>query len=230
MKKTAPHLGLHPEIELRYYYLEGHNDLLQSLSWLVFWMGVLMNRYVPWFAAALLTVLLPVSTATTVHAQGADGSSGVESSGAELAPGTSARYRVGYINSQIGGTPRSATIVTVVNEATVPCTISVDWRKGFSATGIGGVICTTTFAGLARGQSAEFCSRSVPGTVSVCNSTCAPELTFDEGNAVVGSTTGAACGKITVSARTYYFNGSDTSIAGITDPSVTKFGLGSVGD
>lgn len=190
-----------------------------------------MRKHTPWIAAAAIAVLLPFSTASYVHAESSDGSTGVEGSASELAPGTSARFRVGYILSDTSSTPRSATVVTVVNEATVPCTISVDWRKGFSATGIGGVICTTTFVGLARGQSAEFCSRSLPGQVSTCNSTCAPGLTFDEGNAVVGSTTGAACAKITVGARTYYFsNAADTAIAAITDPAIAKFGTGTIGD
>jgi hypothetical protein len=171
------------------------------------------------------------STSSTARADNADGSVAASGVGPQLAPGTIARFRVGYMNSQTGSTPRSATVITVVNEATTPCTISVDWRKGFSATGIGGVICTTTFVDLRRGQSAEFCSRSVPSAVSLCNSTCSPALTLDEGNAVVGSTNTAACARITVSPRIYYFgNTADTSIQAITDPAVTKFAVGSVGN
>lgn len=52
---------------------------------------------------------------------------------------------------------------------------------GISETGIGGVICTTTFANLARGQSVEFCTRAVPDGIASCNSICSPELTFEEG-------------------------------------------------
>ena len=100
----------------------------------------------------------------------------------------------------------------------------------FSATGAGGVICTTTFANLQRGQSADLCSRALPGAVTSCNAVCSPELIFDEGNAVVGSTSGPDCAKITVSARTYYFGASDLTVTGITDPSITKFAVGSVGD
>ena len=147
-----------------------------------------------------------------------------------LAPGTVVRYRVGYIHSETGSTPRSATVITITNEATTPCTVSVDWRKRFSPTGPGGVICTTTFTSLARGQSADLCSRSLPGEVTVCNAVCAPELTFDEGNAVVGSTNTAVCAKIAVTARTYYFSGSDTTISGIDNPKITKFAVGNVGD
>ncbi len=177
-------------------------------------------------SAALIALLVP----SAVHAESADGSSGQETAAPGLAPGTVARFRVGYMHSETGSVPRSATVVTIVNEATVPCTVSVDWRKGFSATGIGGVICTTTVTNLQRGQSAELCSRPVPSAVAVCNATCAPPLTFDEGNAVVGSTSGAACAKISVSTRTYYFGASDTDIVGITDPSITKFAVGTVGD
>jgi hypothetical protein len=167
----------------------------------------------------------------SAKAESPDGSIEASGVGPQLAPGTVARFRVGYMNSQTSGTPRSATVITVVNESTTPCTISVDWRKGFSATGIGGVICTTTFVNLERGQSAEFCSRDVPSNVSVCNSTCAPALTLDEGNTVVGSTNTAACARITVSPRIYYFgNVADTSIQAITDPAVAKFAVGNVGD
>jgi hypothetical protein len=121
-------------------------------------------------------------------------------------------------------------VVTVVNEANVPCTISIDWRLGFSETGIGGVICTTTVSNLARGQSVEFCTRSLPDGIATCNAVCSPELVYEEGNAVIGSTTGAACGKITVHARTYYFGATDTALTAITDTAVTKFGTGTVGN
>ena len=59
---------------------------------------------------------------------------------------------------------------------------------------------------------------------------CSPELIFDEGNAVVGSTSTAACAKISVTARTYYFGVSDSVISGIDNPKITKFAVGSVGD
>jgi hypothetical protein len=158
-----------------------------------------------------------------------DGSIEQPNIGSELAPGTTARFRVGWMKSRVSS-PRSATVVSVTNEGTGSCTVSVDWRKGFSVTGPGGVVCTTTFAGLERGQTADLCSRSVPSEVETCTTVCSPELTFDQGNAVVGSTATAACAKITVSARTYYFTDSDTVISGITDPSIAKFGVGNVGD
>ncbi len=161
-----------------------------------------------------------------------DGSFGEAGVGAELAPGTVGRFRLGYMNSQTGVSPRSATVVTVTNTgASTDCTVSIDWRRGFSPTGPGGTICTTTFANLQRGQSADFCTRPLPGSVTSCNATCSPALTFDEGNAFIGSTNTATCSRITVSARVYYFgNTSDTVIEGITDPKITKIQTGTSGD
>jgi len=178
---------------------------------------------------AILSQSLPTKVA---RAAGRDdgGGTAVANGGAELEIGTAVRYRVGYMKSRAGSAPRSATVVTVVNEANVSCTISVDWRLGFSETGPGGVICTTTFANLARGQSVEFCTRAVPEGIATCNSVCSPELTFEEGNAVIGSTTGTACGKLTVGARTFYFGATDAELTAISDSAVTKFGVGTVGN
>lgn len=189
-----------------------------------------MTRYFSPILAAAIVALLPMTFTSAAHAESPDGASSPAVRAPELAPGAISRYRVGYINSQTGAVPRSATVVTIANEGSVACTVSVDWRRGFSATGPGGVICTTTFANLQRGQSADLCSRALPDAVTSCNAVCTPGLTFDEGNAVVGSTAGPDCAKITVSARTYYFGANDTLITAITDPSITKFGVGTVGD
>lgn len=189
-----------------------------------------MIRCLSLLSAVTIAALLSLALVTDARAENRDGSQGPAVTSPQLAPGAISRYRIPYIHSETGSVPRSATVVTVVNEAAVPCTVSVDWRKGFSATGPGGVICTTTFANLQRGQSADLCSRPLPGEITSCNAVCSPALIFDEGNAVVGSTAGPDCAKISVSARTYYFGASDTVVNAITDPAITKFGVGSVGD
>lgn len=189
-----------------------------------------MIRCLSLLSAVTIAALLSLALVVDARAENRDGIQGPAVTSPQLAPGAISRYRIPYIHSETGSVPRSATVVTVVNEAAVPCTVSVDWRKGFSATGPGGVICTTTFANLQRGQSADLCSRPLPGEITSCNAVCSPALIFDEGNAVVGSTAGPDCAKISVSARTYYFGASDTVVNAITDPAITKFGVGSVGD
>ena len=142
-----------------------------------------MNGRVLTTFAVGLAIVAQLWLTTISRAAGRDdgGGKALSNGVAELEAGTTVRYRVGYMKSRAGSVPRSATVVTVVNEANVPCTVSVDWRLGFSETGIGGVICTTTFANLARGQSVEFCTRAVPDGIASCNSVCSPELTFEEG-------------------------------------------------
>lgn len=189
-----------------------------------------MTRCLSLWSTIMVIALFSLVATVDARAESRDGSQGPAVTSPQLAPGAISRYRIPYIHSEIGSVPRSATVVTVVNEAPVPCTVSVDWRKGFSATGPGGVICTTTFANLQRGQSADLCSRPLPGEITSCNAVCSPALTFDEGNAVVGSTAGPDCAKISVSARTYYFGASDTVVNAISDPAITKFAVGTVGD
>lgn len=47
---------------------------------------------------------------------------------------------------------------------------------------------------------------------------------------MICSTTGTACGKLTVGARTYYFGASDAELTAISDSAVTKFGVGTGGN
>jgi hypothetical protein len=48
--------------------------------------------------------------------------------------------------------------------------------------------------------------------------------------AVVGSTKTAACAKIAVDARIFFFNGSDTSLGGVYGPKIVKKNAGNSGD
>jgi len=142
--------------------------------------------------------------------------------------GSTARYVVTYMNSQTTANFRSATVVSVNNQASVACSVTVEYFKGFSTT----ASCTST-ATLAAGVTHDFCSRAIPGGATTCNSTCSPGLVFDEGRARVASTADAAgeCANIGVDARLYHFNGTttDTSVAAIGSPTIVRVGQGNAG-
>jgi len=128
------------------------------------------------------------------------------------------------MNSQTGGRSRSATVVTVTNQSASSCRVAVSYFKGFSSNA--NPVCSTSFA-ITPDFTVDFCSRNLPGDVTVCNSICAPELTSDEGRAIVSST----CKEIGVSSRVYYTSGtSDEQINGITDSKIVQFGQGNNGD
>jgi hypothetical protein len=135
------------------------------------------------------------------------------------------RYIATYMNSQTRDPQRSATVVSITNDSSSTCESSVDWKIGF-----GGVACTTTLI-LNPGETGDHCSRSIPSTLTVCNVTCSPELTFDEGNAIIGSTRASPCTAIAVSARTYYTTGtSDENLNAITDARIVRIGDGKDGN
>ena len=90
------------------------------------------------------------------------------------------------------------------------CNVSVEWFLGFATND--NPSCTTNFA-LDADITVDFCSRDLPGAVTVCNSICDPELEFDEGRAIVG----ASCRKIGLSGRVYYTGENDTDVQAITD-------------
>jgi hypothetical protein len=134
------------------------------------------------------------------------------------------RYLVTYMNSQTRGRSRSATVVTVTNQSSSSCRVAVSYFKGFSSNA--NPVCSTSFA-IPPDFTVDFCSRNLPGEVTACNSICAPELTFDEGRAIVSST----CKEIGVSSRIYYTSGTnDEQITGITDTKIVQFGQGNNGD
>lgn len=143
----------------------------------------------------------------------------------QLPAGHVARYRLTYMNSQTATANRSSTVISITNQSGRSCVTSVDWRVGF-----GGVACTTTLL-LGPNQSGEHCSRPLPGAVAACNATCAPALTFTEGNAVIGSQNLAGCQLIAVDGRIYHTVGStDGGVAAVTNPHVVRFGAGNAGD
>jgi hypothetical protein len=138
-------------------------------------------------------------------------------------PGTP-RYLVTYMNSQTGGRIRSATIVSVTNQSRQPARVAVSYFKGFSDNS--SPVGVTTFS-IPPDFTVDFGSRDLPGELTVVNSIPNPELTVDEGRAIVSSTEP----EIGVSARVYYTSGDrDEELLSITDSKVVPFGAGNVGD
>lgn len=134
------------------------------------------------------------------------------------------RYLVTYMNSQTGDRVRSATVVSVTNQAERPIRVVVTWFKGFSDNS--SPVGATSFA-IPADFTVDFSSRDLPGTLTVCNAVCNPELVFDEGRAIVSSTHAA----IGVSSRVYYTSGDrDEQLLAITDSKVVVFAKGNNGD
>jgi hypothetical protein len=134
------------------------------------------------------------------------------------------RYLVTYMNSQIGGRIRSATVVTVTNQSSSSCWVAVSYFKGF--TNNASPVCSTSFS-MSADFTIDFCSRNLPGEITFCNSTCSPELTLDEGRAIVSST----CREIGVSGRVYYTSGAnDEEMGAISDSKIVAVAIGNHGD
>lgn len=134
------------------------------------------------------------------------------------------RYLVTYMNSQTGGRLRSATVVSVTNQSKFASVVQVAFYKGFSddSSPVG----TATFT-IPPDYTVDFGSRQLPGELTVVNAVPNPELTFDEGRAIVSS----VVREIGVSARVYYTRGDrDEELLAITDSKVVKHGEGNVGD
>lgn len=134
------------------------------------------------------------------------------------------RYLVTFMRSETGGPVRSATIVSVTNQAQVPNLVTVAWFRGFSnnssPVGTAAMIIPPDFQ-------VDFGSRDLPSELTVVNAIPSPPLTFDEGRAIVSS----ALPEIGVSARLYYTSGdSDEQLLAISDSKVVVFGQGNLGD
>lgn len=135
-----------------------------------------------------------------------------------------ARYLVTYMNSQTGGRNRSATIVSVTNQSSQQNEVTVTWFRGF--TDNSSPVGSSTFV-IPPDFTVDFGSRNLPGELTVVNSTPNPELTFDEGRAIVSSRRP----QIGVSARVYYTSGdSDEQLNAITDSKVVKYDGANLGD
>lgn len=134
------------------------------------------------------------------------------------------RYLVTYMNSQTAGRVRSATVVTVTNQSSRPNVITVTWFRGFSdnTSPVG-----TTTLSLPPDFTADFGSRDLPGELTVVNAVCNPELTFDEGRAIVSS----RLPETGVSSRVYYTTGDrDEELLAITDAKIVRFAGANLGD
>jgi hypothetical protein len=134
------------------------------------------------------------------------------------------RYLVTFMKSETSGTVRSATIVTITNQAPRPNLVTVTFFKGFSdnssPVGTATMIIPPDF-------SVDFGSRDLPGGLTVVNAIPSPPLTFDEGRAIVSS----RLPQIGVSARVYYTSGdADEQLLAISDSKVVVFDSGNAGD
>lgn len=128
------------------------------------------------------------------------------------------------MNSQTGGRVRSATVVTVTNRSPRPNVVTVSWFTGFSdnTSPVG-----TTTLSLPPDFTADFGSRNLPGELTVVNVSCNPELTFNEGQAIVSSRPS----EIGVSSRIYYTSGDrDEELLAITDSKIVRFAGANLGD
>jgi hypothetical protein len=135
------------------------------------------------------------------------------------------RYLVTYMNSQTANNAmRSATVVSVTNQSNFTNRVAVTFFKGF--TDDSSPVGTATFS-IPPQFTVDFASRSLPGELTVTNAVPNPELTFDEGRAIVSS----MWPEIGVSARVYYMAGErDERLHAITDSKVVVYGGANSGD
>jgi hypothetical protein len=135
------------------------------------------------------------------------------------------RYLVTYMNSQTANNAmRSATVVSVTNQSRLINRVSVTFFKGWSddSSPVG----TAAFA-IPPQYTVDFASRNLPGELTVTNAVPNPELTSDEGRAIVSS----LWPEIGVSARVYYTAGDrDETLHAITDSKVVVYGARNSGD
>lgn len=135
------------------------------------------------------------------------------------------RYLVTYMNSQTGNDEmRSATVVSVTNQSDRINRVFVSFFKGF--TDDSSPVGTAAFA-IPPQFTVDFASRHLPGALTITNAVPNPELTFDEGRAIVSS----MWPEIGVSARVYYTAGDrDERLHAITDSKVVVYGGRNNGD
>ncbi len=135
------------------------------------------------------------------------------------------RYLVTYMNSQTANEAmRSATVVSVTNQSNLINRVFVTFFKGFtddsSPVGMAAFAIPPQFT-------VDFASRHLPSALTATNAVPNPELTFDEGRAIVSS----MWREIGVSARVYYTAGDrDENLLAITDSKVVVYGGRNNGD
>ena len=132
-------------------------------------------------------------------------------------------WLVTFMKSTTGGGIQACTVISVTNQGTKSCPTSVDFLLG-----TGSLVCTTTRT-VEPGETWEHCSRDVKSGIVTCNAACSPGLTFDEGRAIV-RTTSACKQKIAVYPRVYYTSGGDGSVQAIADVNVVKIDKANAGD
>ena len=176
----------------------------------------------------VISLAVFVASFGTTLAQGTNDDGGAAGAAAALSPLPTEplveRYLVTYMKSRTDA-PRSATVVTVTNQATRLCEVKIDWFIGFTPDT---PACTTT-ATLAPDVTHDFCSRSLLNNITACNSTCDPALTFIEGKALVSS---SPCSRIGVESRVYYTTGenNDTGVSAVSNPNIVRVPEGNRGD
>jgi hypothetical protein len=128
------------------------------------------------------------------------------------------RFVVPYFKSNTTSGFRTAAVVTAVNNGGASCETRVAWFFGG-----GGLACQNTLI-IGAGQSLDFCTRVIPSGVTTCNATCNPQLTFNEGKAVVFTAADAACSRVRIDPRTYYLTGTttDTGVAAVSNTNVVQ--------
>ena len=135
------------------------------------------------------------------------------------------RYLVTYMNSQTRKDQmRSATVVSVTNQSDKKNRVVVTFFKGLTsnAAPVG-----TAMYIIPPQWTIDFGSRELPWELTCVNSRPKPELTYDEGRAIVSS----EFPEIGVSARVYYTAGEkDERLHAITDSKVVVYGKGNIGD
>ena len=136
------------------------------------------------------------------------------------------RYVIPYFTSITGSGSRSMTGITVNNNTTKECTVSIQFQKGRMPT----VECSIT-ATVPAGYGGYFCSRSVPANTYPCNAsgTCASDLTLAVGRVYISSN--SACSNISVDGEVMYTSdASDTLITGVRQLGLVKFNKPNTGD
>jgi hypothetical protein len=139
------------------------------------------------------------------------------------------RYLVPFVQClRTGGPIHSATVITVVNQSSQPCTVQVEWFQS------GGALECTREIVVPAAVAVQFCSRTLPNNITNCGSaqtTCAAQdFNVLQGTAFVGSSVGFACSAIAVDARVYYTNIDDTVILAVSNSRVVFSEEGNIGD
>ena len=125
------------------------------------------------------------------------------------------RMRVVNMRSVVGSV-NTATAISVTNLGNKDCRVSVDWFRAK----IRAADCNTSLI-ISAGQQRTFCSRLVSNDVfELCDETCDPELTFNQGHAIVNSDKSKKCRNLAVSPRIFYTNRKDSTVLGVSNPKV----------